>query len=268
MSVHSATVPPREARPTTWNPTTGCDRTSPGCDRCYALNLARRLKAMGQPKYQRDGDSRTSGPGFRLTLHPDTLAAPTRWARPREVFVDSMSDLFHPDVPDAFIAEVFEVMAATPRHRYQVLTKRSHRLAEIAHRLPWPSNVWIGVSVETDKHLFRLDHLRMVPATVRFLSAEPLLGPLGTVDLTGIGWVIASGESGVGARPVALDWIRALRDQSQHGDIPFFFKQWGGRSARAGGRTLDGRTWDQTPTCADTPANPSTATIRTSQKDN
>lgn len=231
----------------TWNPTTGCDRTSPGCDFCYALTMAARLKAMGQSKYQRDGDPRTSGPGFGLTLHPDVLALPRRWTRPRRVFVNSMSDLFHPEVPIQFIESVFEVMRDTPQHTYQVLTKRSKRLASLADRLDWPGNVWMGVSVENQAYAFRADHLRTVSAGVRFLSIEPLLGPV-EVDLDGIDWVIAGGESGPGARPVEPQWVTSIRDACLSSGTPFFFKQWGGRTPKAGGRTLDGRTWDQYPT--------------------
>jgi protein gp37 len=162
----------------TWNPTTGCDRTSPGCDNCYALTLAKRLKAMGQTKYQNDGDPRTSGPGFGLTLHPDTLDDPRSWRTPRTVFVNSMSDLFHNDVPESYISAVFEVIADTPQHQYQVLTKRSKRLADVGQRLAWAANLWMGVSVENSKYRFRINHLRSVGAAVRFVSAEPLLGPL------------------------------------------------------------------------------------------
>lgn len=230
----------------TWNPTTGCDQTSPGCDNCYALTLAKRLKAMGQPKYQNDGNERTSGPGFRLTVHPDTLDAPRKWTQPRRVFVNSMSDLFHPDVPLAFVRDVFDVMVDTPQHTYQVLTKRSKRLAAVADQLPWPSNVWIGVSVETQKYQFRLDHLRKVPAAVRFVSAEPLLGPV-DLELDGIHWVIAGGESGPAARPIDADWVRAIRDQCDDASVAFFFKQWGGRFPKAGGRTIDGRQWSDYP---------------------
>jgi protein gp37 len=230
----------------TWNPTTGCDRTSPGCDNCYALTLAKRLKAMGQPKYQRDGDPRTSGPGFGLTVHPDVLSHPHRWREPRTVFVNSMSDLFHPEVPFEFIEDVFTVMADTPQHTYQVLTKRSKRLAQLADRLDWPANVWMGVSVETQRYAFRLDQLREVPAAVRFVSAEPLLGSL-ELDLTDINWLIAGGESGPRSRPVNADWIESLRDQCAAADTAFFFKQWGGRTPKAGGRELDGRTWDEMP---------------------
>lgn len=231
----------------TWNPTTGCDRTSPGCDNCYALALAGRLKAMGQAKYQRDGDSSTSGPGFGLTLHPDALAVPSRWATPRTVFVNSMSDLFHPEVPFEYIRDVFDVMADTPRHTYQVLTKRSRRLAALGSRLEWPPNVWMGVSIESGRYTFRADHLRTIGASVRFLSIEPLLGPLPELDLDGIQWVIVGGESGRGARPVEASWVRDIRDQCLDAGVDFFFKQWGGRTPKAGGRELDGRTWDAMP---------------------
>jgi len=230
----------------TWNPTTGCDRTSPGCDHCYALTLSRRLKAMGQPKYQADGDPRTSGPGFRLTLHPDTLRIPLSWNAPRVIFVNSMSDLFHEDVPLEFIRRVFDVMVATPQHTYQVLTKRSKRLARDASQLDWPTNLWIGVSVECQRYVFRTDHLREAPAAVRFVSAEPLLGPV-RFDLGGIDWVIAGGESGPKARPVDPVWVRQIRDDCLAAGVAFFFKQWGGRTPKARGRELDGRTWDEMP---------------------
>jgi protein gp37 len=230
----------------TWNPTTGCDRTSPGCDHCYALTLAKRLKAMGQPKYQKDGDPRRSGPGFGVTLHEDLIEAPRRWTGRRSVFVNSMSDLFHDEVPESFIRRVFDVMADTPRHTYQVLTKRSKRLARLAPRLPWPPNVWMGVSVENQRYVFRADHLREVPAAIRFLSVEPLLGPV-TLTLTGIHWVIVGGESGPRARPLDPRWVEAIRDQCTQAGVAFFFKQWGGRTPRAGGRSLGGRTWDEMP---------------------
>ena len=231
----------------TWNPTTGCDKTSPGCDNCYALTLSKRLRAMGQAKYQNDGDPKTSGPGFALTLHPDTLAAPLGWKSPRVIFVNSMSDLFHPDVPLDFIRDVFEVMADTPQHTYQVLTKRSKRLATLAPKLDWLSNVWMGVSVETARYAFRLDHLRSVDAAVRFVSAEPLLGPLPDLDLSSIDWLIAGGESGPHARPMDEAWVRDLRDQCGVAGVAFFFKQWGGRTPKAGGRELDGAMYDQMP---------------------
>ena len=231
----------------TWNPTTGCDRTSPGCDHCYALTLSKRLKAMGVVKYQNDGDSRTSGPGFKLTVHDDALQVPFGWRQPRLVFVNSMSDLFHKDVPISFIRSVFDVVRETPRHTYQLLTKRSKRLRHVAPNLDWPANLWMGVSVESSKYNFRIDHLRDVPAAVRFVSAEPLLGPLGEVDFTGIDWVIAGGESGPRARPMDIAWGRELRDQCLREDVSFFFKQWGGRTPKIGGRELDGRTWDDMP---------------------
>jgi protein gp37 len=231
----------------TWNPTTGCDRTSPGCDRCYALTLAARLKAMGQPKYQNDGDPRTSGPGFGVTLHPKTLGLPRTWGSPRTVFVNSMSDLFHPLVPESYIRQVFEVMADTPWHTYQVLTKRSKRLAQLANVLDWPPNVWMGVSIESERYNFRADHLRAVRPAVRFLSLEPLLGPLYSLDLVGIHWVIVGGESGRGARALNPDWVLNLRDQCLEAGVPFFFKQWGGRTPKAGGRELQGRTWNEMP---------------------
>jgi protein gp37 len=234
----------------TWNPTTGCDRVSAGCDNCYALTLAKRLKAMGNPKYQNDGDPRTSGLGFGVTVHPDGLLIPYSWKRPRVVFVNSMSDLFHARVPIGFIRQVFEVMAGTPQHTYQVLTKRTRRLTRIAAKLDWPSNVWMGASVETADQYDRIRDLVTVPAAVRFLSCEPLLAPLPDLPLDGIDWVIAGGESGVNARPVEREWIQDIRDQCVAAHTPFFFKQWGGRTPKAGGRELDGRVWDEMPVFA------------------
>lgn len=276
----------------TWNPTTGCDRVSPGCDNCYALTLAARLKAMGQAKYQNDGDPRTSGPGFGLTMHPDTLTTPLRWHMSRRVFVNSMSDLFHDKVTDEFIARVFAVMALAPQHTFQVLTKRhgrmrslltsrefirlyartrdelarEHRLSHVLTRVTatWPlPNAWLGVSVEDQRWAdIRIPALLETPAAVWFLSCEPLLGPIdltlvgwdGATGLTvldhppnGIDWVIVGGESGPGARPMHPDWVRSLRDQCNDAGVPFFFKQWGGRTPKAGGRILDGRTWDEYP---------------------
>ncbi|WP_445270367.1 DUF5131 family protein [Streptomyces sp. DSM 41634] len=238
----------------TWNPTTGCDRVSSGCDNCYALTLAKRLKAMGSAKYQNDGDPRTSGPGFGLTVHADALGVPYGWKSPRTVFVNSMSDLFHARVPLDFVRRVFEVMADTPQHTYQVLTKRARRLRQVADRLEWPANVWMGVSVETAKELPRVDDLRQVPAAVRFLSCEPLLGPLTGLDLDRIDWVIAGGESGAGHRPLEADWVTGIRDACVDAQVAFFFKQWGGRTPKAGGRLLDGRTWDQLPMTEPVPA--------------
>jgi len=231
----------------TWNPTTGCDRISAGCDNCYALTLAKRLKAMGSDKYKNDGDPRTSGPGFGLTIHADVLGQPYSWRTPRLVFVNSMSDLFHARVPLDFIRQVFEVIADTPQHTYQILTKRSTRLRKIADRLTWPENLWMGVSVENAQALFRVDDLREVPARVRFLSCEPLLGPLGDLDLTGIGWVIAGGESGPGHRPLDPQWVLDIRDKCVRSGVPFFFKQWGGRTPKEGGRELEGKLWSQMP---------------------
>ncbi len=218
----------------TWNPTTGCDRTSPGCDNCYAMVLSRRLKAMGSPKYQNDGDAATSGPGFGITMHETALELPLRWRAPRTVFVDSMSDLFHPGVTEEFIARVFAVMAATPQHTYQVLTKRSRRLAQLALELPWPSNVWIGTSIESVRYSYRAVHLRTVEAAaVRFLSLEPLLEPLPSLDLTGVDWVIVGGESGRGHRPIDVSWVRDLRDRCVDAGVAFFFKQHGGRTPKS-----------------------------------
>ncbi len=231
----------------TWNPTTGCDRISPGCDHCYALTLARRLKAMGQPKYQNDGDPRTSGPGFGVTVHASALGLPYTWPGRRVVFVNSMSDLFHARVPLSFVRQVFGVIADTPQHTYQVLTKRSVRLRRVAASLDWPPNLWMGVSVEDAAQLRRVDDLRSVPAGVRFLSCEPLLGPLDGLDLTGIAWVIAGGESGPEHRPVDPAWVTGIRDRCAAEQVPFFFKQWGGRTPKDGGRELDGSTWSQMP---------------------
>lgn len=231
----------------TWNPTTGCDRVSSGCDNCYALSLSKRLKAMGAPKYQTDGNPATSGPGFGLALHPDSLSLPYSWKAPRTVFVNSMSDLFHARVPIEFVRKVFDVMADTPQHTYQVLTKRARRLRRIAGDLEWPSNVWMGVSVETEAELDRVDDLRRVPAGVRFLSCEPLLGPLPNLDLDGIGWVIVGGESGPRHRAINEAWVLEIRDRCKAADVPFFFKQWGGRTPKAGGRELSGQTWNGSP---------------------
>ncbi len=231
----------------TWNPTTGCDRVTAGCDNCYALTLSKRLKAMGAAKYQNDGDPRTSGPGFGITIHPETLQEPYKWRYPRLVFVNSMSDLFHAKVPLAFVRNVFGVIADTPQHTYQILTKRSTRLRRLADKLDWPDNLWVGVSVEDGDQISRVDDLRAVPASVRFLSCEPLLGPLDGIRLDGIGWVIAGGESGAGYRPMELSWARTIRDACVADDVPFFFKQWGGHTPKKLGRELDGRTWSEMP---------------------
>jgi protein gp37 len=231
----------------TWNPTTGCDRISSGCDHCYALTLAKRLKAMGSPRYQLDGDPRTSGPGFGVQMHEDALDLPRKWSTPRVVFVNSMSDLFHARVTTDFIRRVFAVMEATPRHTYQVLTKRPRRVARLADTLPWPKNVWMGVSIEDDSVAWRADQLRLVPAAVRFISAEPLLGPLDALDLSGIEWLIAGGESGPSCRSMDRTWVEDLRLKCSDVDVAFFFKQWGGRTPKANGRLLNGRTYDEMP---------------------
>jgi protein gp37 len=231
----------------TWNPVTGCDRVSAGCDHCYALTLAGRLKAMGQAKYQHDGDSRTSGPGFAVTIHPGELDTPKRWRRPRRIFVNSMSDLFHPKVPADFVEQVFEVMATTPQHTYQVLTKRPKRARQLLRDWTPSPNAWLGVSIENDSQVERADILREVPAAIRFLSCEPLLGPLPSLDLTDIDWVIVGGESGPDFRPMQAEWAISLRNRCLEAGIPFFFKQWGGRTPKSGGRRLDGRTWDEFP---------------------
>lgn len=230
----------------TWNPTTGCDRVSPGCAKCYALTLAARLKKMGVPAYQRDGDPRTSGPGFGLTLHPDRLDQPHRWKRPRMIFVNSMSDLFHEDVPPWFIGEVFRVMRDCPQHTFQILTKRPERMASVMSMvpirflLPMP-NVWLGVSIENGRFAYRADVLREIPAVVHFISAEPLLGSLaGSPSLDDIEWVIAGGESGPRYRPLNLEHVRELRDACDVAGVPFFLKQIGGSRPKAGGKALDG----------------------------
>ena len=232
----------------TWNPVTGCDKTSAGCDNCYALTLSKRLKAMGADKYQNDGNPVTSGPGFGITTHPASLKQPYGWRKPVTVFVNSMSDLFHAGVPASFVQDVFDVMADTPQHTYQVLTKRSLRLRRMADKLVWPANVWMGVSVEEPKVLNRVDHLREVPAAVRFLSCEPLIAALPGMNLEGIDWVIAGGESGHHHRPIEAEWVEDIRDQCVMSNVPFFFKQWGGTTPKRNGRLLEGRTWDEMPT--------------------
>jgi protein gp37 len=233
----------------TWNPVTGCDRVSEGCVNCYALALARRLKAMGNRRYQMDGNPKSSGPGFGLTLHEDVLALPLTWRSPRFVFVNSMSDLFHPRVPAEFIASVFAVMARARRHTFQILTKRPERMAAVVAEIqprPLP-NVWLGTSIELDRFARRADAVRDTPAAVHFLSLEPLLGPLPSLDLSGIEWVIAGGESGHHHRGLELDWVRDIRDRCVEQKVAFFFKQVGGHTPKAGGRMLDDRTWDEMP---------------------
>lgn len=222
----------------TWNPVTGCTKVSAGCKHCYAERMAGRLQAMGQANYRN---------GFELTLQPQMLERPLGWRAPQTVFVNSMSDLFHARVPLDYIRRVFDVMRRAHWHTFQVLTKRAERLAEIADELTWPENVWMGVSVESERVLDRIDELRRVPAAVRFLSLEPLLGPLARLELADIHWVIVGGESGPGARPMKAEWVREIRDQCVGADVPFFFKQWGGVRKKRTGRTLDGRTWDEMP---------------------
>ena len=222
----------------TWNPITGCTKISPGCKHCYAKRMAERLRAMGQANYAN---------GFDLTLQPHMLEIPLRWKKPQTIFVNSMSDLFHEDVPLGYIRQVFDVMARAHWHRFQVLTKRANRLAELSPGLVWAPNIWMGVSVENAKYAYRVDELRSAGSSIKFLSLEPLLGPLSDLDLHGIDWVIVGGESGPRARFVDPAWVTDLRDQCEHANVPFFFKQWGGTNKKRSGRLLDGRTWDQMP---------------------
>lgn len=222
----------------TWNPVTGCTKISHGCKHCYAERMARRLRAMGAPKYRN---------GFAVTLHPETLRLPLRWKTPSLVFVNSMSDLFHESVPPDFVEAVFETMNSASRHTFQVLTKRPGRAARLGRRLRWTPNIWLGTSIESERWLPRLALLRQTGARTKFLSLEPLLGPLPGLDLAGVGWVIAGGESGPGARPMAPEWARAVRDACVASATPFFFKQWGGVFKKRTGRVLDGRTWDEMP---------------------
>ena len=222
----------------TWNPVTGCRQVSPGCDHCYALTFAERFRGVPSHPYEQ---------GFDLKLWPERLELPLKWKKPRMIFTNSMSDLFHKDIPDEYIYRVFEIMVKANWHIFQVLTKRSARLARIASSLPWTSNIWIGVSIELDRYCWRANHLRQVPATTRFISAEPLLGPLTYLNLDGIDWLISGGESGLGYRPCNPEWVRDLRDRCQAAGVAFFHKQWGGRTPKAGGRLLDGRTWDEFP---------------------
>ncbi len=222
----------------TWNPVTGCAKISPGCKFCYAERMALRLQAMGQRNYRN---------GFQVTLQPHMLDHPLRWRTSRRIFVNSMSDLFHDAVPDSYIQQVFAVMRRAHWHQYQVLTKRSERLLELDAHLNWPPQVWMGVSVENADYLERIDHLRKTRAHVKFLSLEPLLGALGKLNLKGIDWVIAGGESGPGARPMNPIWVREIRDSCARAGVPFFFKQWGGPVKSRTGRVLDGITWDELP---------------------
>ncbi len=222
----------------TWNPVTGCTRQSAGCQHCYAERMAKRLKAMGSPNYAN---------GFRVTTHRESLELPLKWKKPQMIFVNSMGDLFHDKVPEKFIRGVFRVMASASQHQFQVLTKRSTRLAEIHESLVWPANVWMGVSVEDESCRFRINDLRRTGAKIKFLSLEPLLGPLPKLNLMEIDWVIVGGESGPGARPMKAEWATDIRDQCRIAGIPFFFKQWGGFNKKKNGRLLEGSTWDELP---------------------
>ncbi|MGA8552549.1 MAG: phage Gp37/Gp68 family protein [Stellaceae bacterium] len=222
----------------TWNPVTGCTKISHGCKNCYAERMAKRLYAMESSRYRN---------GFGLTMHEDLIDLPRGWRQPRIIFVNSMSDLFHEDIPLDFIRRVFDTIAACPQHTFQILTKRGQRLAELAAVLPWPKNVWMGVSVEDLRVLDRIDYLRAVPATVRFLSCEPLLGPLDLLPLAGVHWVIVGGESGPRARPIRPEWVTSILKQCRSAGVAFFFKQWGGVRKNRTGRQLHGRTFDEMP---------------------
>jgi len=225
----------------TWNPVTGCTKLSPGCGHCYAERMAKRLQAMGQPNY---------AGGFKLSLHEKVLGLPLMWKKPQTIFVNSMSDLFHKNVPVKFIREVFHIMEEAHWHRFQILTKRSDRLLELDPLLSWNSNIWMGVSVENQEYTFRIDHLRRVGAKIKFISFEPLLGPIHDLNLRGIDWVIVGGESGYLARPMDACWAIDIRNQCQRTKVPFFFKQWGGPNRKKTGRRLEGRTWDEIPATA------------------
>src|SRR5215208_5273757 len=222
----------------TWNPVTGCTQVSPGCDNCYALTFAERFRGVPGHPYEQ---------GFDLRLWPQRLDLPLQWKKPRRIFVNSMSDLFDKDVPDDFVRRVFDTMVRADRHTYQILTKRPQRLARLGQSLPWPPHIWIGVSVESNAYAWRADYLRRVPAAVRFISAEPLLGPVDQLNLEGLHWVITGGESGAGFRPCSPTWVRGVRDRCNEVGVAYFHKQWGGRTPKAGGRMLDGRTWDEFP---------------------
>jgi protein gp37 len=225
----------------TWNPITGCTKISAGCKNCYASILSKRLQAMGQKKYQN---------GFAPTMHPDTLGDPFKWKNGKLVFVNSMSDSFHKEFPLTFIQQMFSVMNETPRHTYQVLTKRADRLEELSTFLNWTDNIWMGVSVENEKTINRIDHLRKTGAKVKFLSCEPLIGPLPNINLEGIDWVIVGGESGPNARPMEKEWVDDIQQQCEKAGVAFFFKQWGGVNKKKTGRLLNGRTYDEMPSIA------------------
>jgi protein gp37 len=222
----------------TWNPLTGCTKISQGCVNCYAERMALRLKAMGNPNYSN---------GFKITMHDDVIELPLKWRKPQTIFVNSMSDLFHEDVPEEFILRVFNVMKRANWHHYQILTKRSERLLEISPKLQWLSNIWMGVTVENQYNTIRIEHLRETGAKIKFLSLEPLLGNIPNLDLKNIDWVIVGGESGPKARPIKESWVISIRDKCLENKVPFFFKQWGGVNKKKTGRELDGRTWDEMP---------------------
>lgn len=225
----------------TWNPVTGCTKISPGCLNCYAERMAIRLKAMGAERYK---------DGFNVRIHPEILELPMKWKHPRVIFVNSMSDLFHEDVPEDFILKIFDTMTRCPQHTFQILTKRSNRLVHMNKSIKWPKNVWMGVSVEDGRMKFRIDDLLHTGAKVKFLSCEPLIGPINRIPLRGIDWVIVGGESGPGARPMEAEWALSIRDECLMSGVPFFFKQWGGINKKATGRVLEGRTWDEMPSTA------------------
>lgn len=222
----------------TWNPMTGCTPISDGCKNCYAMKMARRLQAMGQKRYQ---------DGFKVTLHPDLLQEPLKWKKPRMVFVNSMGDMFHEDIPLEYIKRVFDTMVQAKTHIFQVLTKRSSRMLELSQHLPWPQNVWLGVTIESDKYCYRADNLRKTPAKTKFLSIEPMIGPVDHLSLIGIDWVIVGGESGPQARVIEMEWPVAVRENCRMSHVPFFFKQWGGKNKKKTGRLLEGKIWDQFP---------------------
>ena len=222
----------------TWNPLTGCTKISPGCEHCYAERMAKRLQSMGVKSYIN---------GFKLTVHENLLSIPLSWKKPRIVFVNSMSDLFHKDVPDDFILKVFSIMRKCSHHTFQILTKRSSRLAYFANKIDWPSNVWMGISIENEDYTYRIDNLLHSSANVKFVSFEPLLGPITNLQLNGIDWVIVGGESGPHARPMAEEWVLDIKNKCVKQDIRFFFKQWGGVHKHKTGRQLNGEFWDEMP---------------------
>lgn len=222
----------------TWNPVTGCTKISPGCKFCYAERFAARLQSMGVENYRN---------GFKLTLHPHMIEKPLEWKKPSVIFVNSMSDLFHKDVPEEFILAVFKTMNKAHWHQFQILTKRPERVLEMNKKLHWARNIWMGTSVENEDYMDRIDFLRKTSAKIKFLSLEPLLGPLPGINLKKIDWVIVGGESGWKARPMKLEWVLDIQEQCQLADVPFFFKQWGGKNKKLTGRTLNGRTWDEMP---------------------